>query len=344
MNTAKKFKVLVADYDYGNTDIERRIVEDAGMIFEAAQCKSEQEVIDAAQDADAILNQYAAVKAKAIENLPNLKVISRYGTGVDIVDVEAATQKGIQVTNAPNEWCADEVADHAVTLLLSLIRKIKVYDQETRKGIWHWNSGRPIHRIRGSIVGILSYGNIAQRVGERLSGFGAKIYAHDPFQTDEQIREAGAIPVSFDKLVEESDYLIIQAPLTKNTEGMFDEKILRRMKSTAFLINTARGPIVKDEALFRALSEGWIAGAGVDDIEEEPAKQRNWEPSNPLFKLDNILISPHAAYYSEEAINQVREIAASEAVRVLRGEAPNYPVNQVSENKGQDHSFHGGIQ
>src|SRR5262245_52801685 len=165
-----KRKVLVADYDYGDTAIEREIVERAGMELKAAQCKSEQDLIDAAGDADAVLIQYAEVRAKAIEALPNLKVISRYGTGVDTVDVEAATGHGIQVTNAPNDWCADEVADHAVALLLSLIRKVDVYDRMTRQGVWHWNSGRPIHRIRGRVVGLLYFGGISRLGGQGSGG------------------------------------------------------------------------------------------------------------------------------------------------------------------------------
>jgi D-3-phosphoglycerate dehydrogenase / 2-oxoglutarate reductase len=330
-----KPKVLVADSDYGDTTIERRIVEDAGMAFAAAQCKSEQEVIDAARDANAILTQYAEVGAKAIQALPRLEVIARYGTGVDTVDVAAATRMGVQVTNAPNDWCADEVADHATALLLALIRKVDVYGRQTRAGVWHWNSGRPIHRIRGSILGLLSFGAIAQRVAERMAAFGARIHVHDPFQPDDEIRAHGAVPVSFDELLEASDYLVIQAPLTEQTRGLFGERELGRMKPTALLVNTARGPIVEDRALCRALIEGRIAGAGLDDIEEEPAKRRNWKPDNPLFRLDNVLISPHAAYYSEESIALVRGIAAGEAVRVLRGEPPRYPVNRVLETAGE---------
>lgn len=329
MKDARKPMVVVTDYDYGDVEIERSIVEGAGMELNALQCKSEQDVIEQAHDADAILNQYAEVRAHAIAALPHLKVISRYGTGVDIVDVEAATRKGVQVTDAPNDWCADEVADHAVALLLTLIRKLKIYDLATRRGDWHWNCGKPIHRIQGAVLGLLSFGSIAQKIAFRLAAFGAAIHAHDPFQSEEAIRSAGAIPVSFDELVEGSDYLVIQAPLTDATRGLFGERELRRMKPQSILINTGRGPIVQDRALHRALREGWIEGAGLDDLEEEPAKKKAWAASNPLLQLDNAVITPHAAYYSEESIGLVREIAASEAVRVLRGELPRYPVNQV---------------
>jgi D-3-phosphoglycerate dehydrogenase len=214
---------------------------------------------------------------------------------------------------------------------MALIRKVKIYDQATRRGVWHWNSGQPIHRIQGSIVGLLSFGAIARGIAARMASFGAKVHAHDPFQSEKEIRAQGAVPVSFDEWLEKSDYLVIQAPLTEKTRGLIGEKELRRMKPNAILINTARGPILQDEALYRALSENWIGGAGLDDIEEEPAKKRDWVATDPLFKLENVLITPHSAYYSEESIQLVREIAAKEAVRVLRGETPENPVNDVHE-------------
>jgi D-3-phosphoglycerate dehydrogenase len=248
---------------------------------------------------------------------------------VDIVDVDAATRRGIQVTNAPNEWCSDEVADHAVTLWLSVARKIPLYADATRRGEWAWQSGKPISRLRGRVLGLLSFGAIAQSIAERARPFGVEIWAHDPYKSAEEIRKGGAKPVSFDDLVRGSDYLIIQAPLTDGTRGLFDEEVLRKMKRSAILINTARGPIVVDHALYRALKEGWIAGAGLDDIEEEPAKRRDWEADNPLFQLDNAIITPHAAYYSEESIRTVREIASKEVVRVLSGQASLSPVNTV---------------
>lgn len=325
-------KVLIADSDFGDTAIERKIVEDAGMELAAAQCKGEQEVIDAAKDANGIITQYSEIRARAIKALPRLQVIARYGTGFDVVDVAAATRMGVQVTHAPNDWCADEVADHAVAMLLALIRKVDVYNRQTRAGVWHWNSGRPIRRIQGSILGLLSFGAISRRIAARMAAFEAKVHAHDPFQRDEDIRARGAVPVSFDELISTSDYLVIQAPLTEQTVGLIGENEFKRMKPSALLINTARGPIVEDQALYRALRDRTIAGAGVDDIEEEPAKRRDWKPQNPLFTLDNILISPHAAYYSEQSMVRIREIAATEAVRVLRGEAPRYPVNRVYED------------
>jgi D-3-phosphoglycerate dehydrogenase len=319
--------VVIADYDYGDVDIERAIIEQAGFELVVAQCKTEDEVIEVAHAAAAVIAQYAPISARVIAELADCRVIARYGTGVDIVDVDAATSHDILVTNVPNDWCENEVADHAMALLLALARKINVYDRATRGGTWQWQSGAPIHRLRGTVLGLLSFGAIARAIAARAAGFGMRITAHDPYMTAEEIAAAGATSVSFDDLVSGSDCLVIQAPLTPETHHLFDESQLRRMKPTAILVNTARGPIVDDHALHRALSEGWIAGAGLDDIEEEPAKVRNWRPDNPLFGLDNVVITPHAAYYSEEAISTVRHFAAEEVVRVLTGQPPVSPVN-----------------
>ena len=328
--------VVIADYDYGDVDIERTIIEGAGLQLIAAHCRTEDEVSDVARDADAIIPQYVTVGAKAIAALTRCQVIARYGTGVDIVDVDAATEPGILVTNVPNDWCENEVADHAMALLLAAARKICTYDQATRAGIWRWQTGYPIHRLRGSLLGLLSFGAIAQAIAARATGFGLRVIAHDPYVPDADIAAKGATPASFDELLEQSDYLVIQAPLTKQTYHLIGEAELRRMKPTSFLINTARGPIVSDEALYRGLQEGWIAGASLDDIEEEPAKQRDWKPVNPLFTLPNAVLTPHAAYYSEEAIQTVRDFAAHEVVRVLTGQPPLSPVNadQLAGTKG----------
>jgi D-3-phosphoglycerate dehydrogenase / 2-oxoglutarate reductase len=319
--------VVIADYDYGDVDIERAIVEDAGFRLIAADCKTEDDVIETARDADAIIAQYATVGARAINVFTRCKVIARYGTGVDIVDVDAATRRGILVTNVPNDWCQNEVADHAMALLLTVARKICTYDRATRAGVWQWQSGEPIHRMQGRTLGLLSFGAIAQAVAARAHAFGMRVVAHDPYMAPDDVTAHGAAPVSFDELIEHSDYLVIQAPLTTETHHRIGEAELRRMKPTLILINTARGPIVNDAALHLALKEGWIAGAGLDDIEEEPAKQRDWKPENPLFSLDNVIITPHAAYYSEEAIRTVRDFAAREVVRVLTGKTPHSPVN-----------------
>jgi D-3-phosphoglycerate dehydrogenase / 2-oxoglutarate reductase len=321
--------IMIADSDFGDVDIERAIVEGAGFTLEAYQCKSEEEVIAHGGDAAGILTQYAHIGAAAMDSLPELRVIARYGTGVDIVDVDQATRHGIQVTNAPNDWCAEEVADHAIALWLTAARKINEYDAATRQGEWQWQTGAPIWRLRGRVYGLLGYGAIARLIAARATAFGVEVWAHDPYVDDERMRADQVRPVSLDELIRESDYLTIQAPLTPDTRHLFDDDALSRMKPTAILINTARGPIVSDAALERALQEGTIAAAALDDLEEEPAKRADWEPSNSLLHHPNVIVTPHAAYYSEDSIHIIRTIAAEEAVRVLSGQPPRSPVNQL---------------
>lgn len=331
MSANRRPKVVIADYDYGNADIERSIVSDAGFELVAAQSKSEDEVIANTSDADAVLTQYAEIGKKAIDSFKRCKIIARYGIGVDIVDVDEATRRNIVVTNVPNDWCMNEVADHAVALLMALVRKLPRYNRATHAGDWEWQTGRPIQKLQEGTVGLFSFGAIAKEVARRMQGFGVKaVIACDPYADEKEASAQDVALVSFDELLARSDYLVIQAPLTKETRGKFSEAELRRMKKGAILINTARGPIVKDEDLYRVLSDGWLAGAGLDDIEEEPAKQAGWKPVNPLFSLENVIITPHAAYYSEQSIQIVRRYASEEAVRVLKGEKPLSPVNKVA--------------
>jgi D-3-phosphoglycerate dehydrogenase / 2-oxoglutarate reductase len=323
-------EVVIADYDFGDVDIERSIVTAAGFDLRAEQAKSEDDVIALAADADAVLTQYAEIGKRAIDSFQRCKVIARYGIGVDIVDVDEATRRNIVVTNVPSDWCMNEVADHAVALLLALIRKLPQYHRATRAGEWQWQTGRPIQRLQEGTVGLYSFGAIAREVARRMKGFGVKnIIACDPYADKKDAERESVRLVSFDEMLTKSDYLVIQAPLTEETRGRFSETELRRMKKGAILVNTARGPIVHDADLYRVLSDGWLSGAGLDDIEEEPAKRADWKPTNLLFSLDNVIITPHAAYYSEQSMQIVRRYASEEAVRVLKGNAPRSPVNKV---------------
>jgi D-3-phosphoglycerate dehydrogenase len=331
MSVDHKPKVVVADYDYGDVDIERSIVNGAGFELVAAHSKSEDDVIAVASDADAVLTQYAEIGKRAIDSFKRCRIIARYGIGVDIVDVPEATRRNIVVTNVPNDWCMNEVADHAVALLMALVRKLPHYSRATRAGEWEWQTGRPIQRLQDGTVGLFSFGAIAKEVARRMKGFGVKaVIACDPYADEKDADAEGVRLVPFEEMLTKSDYLVIQAPLTAETRGRFGEAELRRMKKGAILVNTARGPIVKDEDLYRVISDGWLGGAGLDDIEEEPAKRANWKPTNPLFNLENVIITPHAAYYSEQSIQIVRRFASEEAVRVLQGKAPRSPVNEFA--------------
>jgi D-3-phosphoglycerate dehydrogenase len=327
MQKHEKPAAVIADYDYGDVTIEQDIIEGAGFELIAAQCKTEDDIIKVASNAQALLTQYAPVGAKAISSLKHCQVIARYGTGVDIVDVDAATQQGILVTNVPGDWCENEVADHAMAMLLTMARKMRIYDRATRLGIWQWRSGQPIHRLRGRTLGLFAPEALIQALAMRGKGFGLRIIAHDPSKAPSGITMRGVTSVSFDELLEQTDYLIIQPPLSETTRHLIGEAELQRMKPGAFLLSTAHGPIVDEDALYHALKEGRIAGAALDELVEETGQRQEWEVKHPLFSLDNVLITPHVASYSEEALHKVREFAAQEVVRVLSGKNPLSPVN-----------------
>lgn len=322
-----RFRVVMTDYDWDSLDIERNILATVDAELIALQCKTEAEVIDAVRDADAVMPQYTHVTRRAIEGMTRCKIISRSGIGVDIVDVQTATERGIWVTNVPN-YCVDEVADHAMLLLMAAARKLLVYAGGVKQGIWGWQTGRPVPRFRGKNFGLVAYGKISRAIHQRALGFGLNVLVYDPYVSHDVIRQAGARPVDFEGLLRESDFIVIQSPLTPQTRHLFDENALRKMKPSAFLVNTARGPIVQDQALYRALVEGWIAGAAADDIEEEPAKVRDWKPTNPLLSLPNFILTPHMAWYSEGACVETKSISAQEIVRVLTGQTPFNPVNR----------------
>ncbi|MGE5543145.1 MAG: C-terminal binding protein [Bacillota bacterium] len=320
-------KVVVTDYDYPNLAVESRVLAEAGAEVIGAQCKSEDELIEVARGADGLLVQYARVGERTIAALDKCLVIARYGIGVDIVDVEAATRRGILVTNVPR-YCVDEVADHAVAMFLTLARRLREYDAAVRQGRWHWSaSGAPIHRLRGRVAGIVGYGKIGSSIAARLRPFGMQIAVYDPYADAGRVERDGGTKVDFDELLRVSDALLIQAPLTDETRHMFDAAAFAKMKDSTIVVNTARGPIMDNAALYEALASGRLAGAALDDLEEEPAKKRAWKPENPLLSLPNVLVSPHSAYYSEESIEEARTTAASEVGRVVSGERPLYLVN-----------------
>ena len=322
-----KPKVVITDYDYGNVDIERAILEAAGAEVVALQAKTEDDLLEAARDCTAMMNQYARVGARTIAVMQRCKVIARYGVGIDIVDVSAATAKGILVTNV-RDYCTEEVADHAVSLWLALARGLFPYDRATHQGHWQWQSAAPLHRLRGQVMGIVSFGKIGQAIATRAQGFGVEIVVYDPYLPANAVSAHGVRQVDKAELLATSDVLMMQVPMTPETRHFLSEPEFRAMKPNALVINTGRGPTIDNKALYRALTEGWISGAGLDDPEEEPAKRAAWSPAdNPIFSLPNVIVTPHAAYYSEESIRSAREIAASEVARVLTGQPPKNPVN-----------------
>lgn len=326
-----RFKVVITDSDYGDdAALERAILEPIDAQVVLLQAKSEEApLLRHASDCDAIMTQYAKVGARTVAAMRRCRVIARYGIGVDIVDVDAATAAGVLVTNV-RDYCTEEVADHAITLWLTLARKIATYDRATHRGEWRWQSGAPVHRIRGRTMGIVSFGRIGRAIGARALAFGVELLVHDPYVPAGVIASHRATKVEKDELLARADYLMMQVPMTPETRHFLGPREFGLVKPGVFLVNTGRGPTVDNRALHEALVSGRVAGAALDDPEEEPAKRASWNPgANPLFGLDNVIVTPHAAYYSEQSIRLARETAASEVRRVLSGERPLNPVNNV---------------
>lgn len=320
-------KVIITDYDYGNIDIERSILEKVGAEVIGLQAKREEDLFDAATDCAAMMNQYARIGRETITRMQKCEVIARYGVGVDIVDVAAATEQKILVTNV-RDYCTEEVADHAISLWLTLARKLPDYDRATHKGIWRWQSGKPIYRLRDRTMGVVSFGKIGQAIAARARAFGVNVIAFDPFLPAQVAKEHGVELVSKEDLLARSDYILMQAPMTPDTRHFLSDAEFAAMKPGAILVNTGRGPTVDNRALFRALTDGHLAAAGLDDPEEEPAKRSEWNPDdNPIFTLPNVVVTPHAAYYSEESIAAARVTAATQVAKVLSRQKPDYPVN-----------------
>lgn len=322
-----KYKVYITDFDYPDNDIEKSILEPIGAEVIGLHCKDGRHIDELAKDADALMVQYAKVDGSTIENLNKLKVIARYGIGVDIVDVATACNKGIVCTNVMG-YCTDEVADHNIALILMMVRRIPMYVKETKTGKWHWSeTGLPVHRFNSLTVGVIGFGRIGRNMGKKLFDLGFNVSYYDPFVGEDSLGKMKAKSLPLEELCRTSDVIVLQCPYTSETHHIIDENKLRMMKKEAVLVNCSRGKLVDNKALYKALTEGWIAAAGLDDPEEEPAKRFDWTPDmNPLFSLDNCFITPHVAYYSEESILDARRIASENVKAVLLGEKPINPV------------------
>ncbi|KIN17005.1 C-terminal binding protein [Vreelandella titanicae] len=314
-------KIVVTDFEFPDLAPERAVIEAAGFELVEAQCKTEAEAIAACADADAIINQYCQLTAGVIDKLERCKVISRYGIGLNTIDVPRATASGIYVANVP-DGSLEEVSDHAIALMMGLKRGIGIYDRALRSGSWDYTAAKPLSRLRGQTLGFLSFGQIAQRMARKMAGFGLRMIAHDPYADDAVATEAGVELVDFDQLIAESDILSVHVPLTDETKHMVSDEQFAAMKSTALILNTARGPVIDEAALVRALKEGQIAGAGLDVFEVEPIGA-----DHPLLSLPNVIVSPHCAWYSEGSEFEIRSKTAQNVVDVLQGREPTYLAN-----------------
>jgi len=323
-----KYKVVITDYEFDSLDIEKEELDRINVELVSAKGKTEEEFIATINDADGILNMYYPISRRLMEHMPRCKIIARYGVGVDNIDISAATELGIMVTNVPR-YCINEASDHTLAFLLCLARKIDFLNLSVHSGIWDFKISQPIYRLQGKVLGLVGFGKIGQEVCKKASVFGLKILVYDPYIDDETIKRYQCERVPFDFLLTHSDFISIHCPLTEETKRMLSYKEFERMKRHAFLINTSRGGIVDNEALYKALEEKTIAGAAIDVIENVPPLSSD----HPLLKLDNLLITPHSAWYSEESIVELRRTAVQEVVRVLNGQDPLSLVNPKVKEK-----------
>ncbi|RXZ01741.1 C-terminal binding protein [Fictibacillus sp. S7] len=324
-----KMKVVVTDWEYDDLRYEKAVFEKYSKVeLIGAQCRTEEEVIEACRDADALINQYAPLGSTVIEQLEKCRVITRYGVGVNTIDLEAATGKGICVANVP-DYCMDEVSDHALSLLLSARRKIVKANEQVKSGNWDFKVTQPIHRLRGQVLGLVGYGKIPQSLAEKVQPLGLKVVAFDPYYPAAEAEKKGVQLVSLEELCRVSDIISVHAPLTEGTKGMINASLFSQMKNDALLINTSRGPVVDEKALIEALETGEIGGAALDVIEEEPISE-----NHPFLSMDNVILTPHVAWYSEEAAKEMRTKAALGVVDVLIcKEYPKYLVNKQVEER-----------
>lgn len=322
-----KFKVVITDYDYELVDAEIKMLNAIDAEVITAHCKTEAEVIEVAKDADGIICQYAPITQYVIEELENCKVVARYGIGFDTIDVKAATEKDIFVCNV-TDYCWDEVSDHAFALLMSWGRKIVQQNRAVYNGVWDYKVGLPIRRLQEQSLGLVGYGHIPQTLAKKAQAFGMKVIAYDPFIPKQIAEETNVELVDLDTLCAQADYISVHTPLNKSTKGIISNQQFKQMKETAFLINTARGPVIDEQALIEALSNKEIAGAGLDVLELEPISE-----DNPLREMDNVILTPHIAYYSSESELELKQKTAQNIIDVLTGYYPSYIVNQDVKEK-----------
>lgn len=314
--------VAVTDHVFPDLEQERALLAEAGheLRFEG-NATTPDEIAHAVDGADAVLNCYSQMPGEVIRGLERCRIIARYGIGLDTIDMQAASEMGILVTNVP-DYCIDEVSDHAVALALAFGRGVAVLDRSVRRGSWTPTDARPLHRIRGSTFGLVGFGRIARALAVKVAALGYAVVATDPYVPDDEIRAAGVEPLAFDQLVRRADVVSLHVPLTDESHHLIDAAVFSSMKPTALIVNTSRGPLVDTAALRAALDAGTIGGAALDVLEHEPPAS-----DDPLLQRDDVVLTPHAGFYSEESLRELQRKAAEQVVEVLAGRRPAYAVN-----------------
>jgi D-3-phosphoglycerate dehydrogenase len=285
-----------------------------------ARSPSVEDILAVAREADGVLVTYAKLPGDLLRKLERCKVIGRFGLGVDNIDLPAAAECGITVTYVP-DYCMHEVSDHAMALLLALVRKVPLSNKLLQSGRWEMPAVVPIHRLHGRVLGLVGFGNIPRALAPKAKAFGLRVITHDPYVSAQALAAADVEGVSFEDLLARSDFISVHAPLLPATRGLIDAAAFAKMKRGALLINTARGPLIEEAALVQALDSGQLGGAGLDVVAAEPLAK-----DSPLVGRDNVILTPHTAFYSVEALNELQTKCANDVARVLSGEKPVYPV------------------
>ncbi|WP_248895882.1 C-terminal binding protein [Haloplanus halobius] len=312
--------VVFIDHTFDDLDIEREILSDVDLIDGEA---TDEPLTDLVAGADAVIVMYETVDGDLLDAMPDCQIVSRTGIGIDNVDLDAATERGVYVANVP-DYCIPEVSDHTIALMLALERKIVDYNDRVRNREWDVFAGRTMHRLSDQTLGLVAFGDIARAVCEKATVLGMDVLAHDPYLDPAEVGDTDATLVDdLSTLLAESDVVSVHSPLTPQTEGLIGADELATMKESAFLVNTARGGIVDEDALAAAVESGSIAGAGLDVLASEPPAD-----DSPLLDLDGVILTPHAAFNSAESVVELREKAARNVKQVLDGDVPEYLVNE----------------
>jgi D-3-phosphoglycerate dehydrogenase len=315
--------IAVTDSPFPSLDPAKAALARIDPELRVANSASAADILAVARDADAILVTYAKLPGDLLRQLRRCKAIGRFGLGVDNIDIAAAAELGITVTYVP-DYCMQEVSDHAMALLLALARKVPQSNALVQAGRWDMPAVVPIHRLAGRVLGLVGFGNIPRALAPKAKAFGLRVVVHDPYVSQDALVAAGVDSMSFDGLLEISDFVSIHAPLLPATRGLFNAEVFRKMKQGACLINTARGPLVDEDALGAVLDSGRLAGAALDVVAAEPLSK-----DSRLIGRDNVVLTPHTAFYSVEALNELQTKCAADVARVLSGEKPVYPVRRT---------------
>lgn len=327
----KRFKAVRVDRGGNRAIMEEEAAELAkvGADLVGADCATEEDTIETAKDVDVILTAAAQITRRVMEKLPRLKAVVRYGIGYDTVDIAAATDNAVLVVNIP-DFCWEEVSNHAIALLLACAKKLVILNNAVKTEGWAASTRvmRPMVSVHGQTIGLVGCGNIGRMTARKAQCFGLTTLGYDPYVDKSLAREYGITLVSLPELLKKSDFVSVHTLLNEETRHLLGENEFKQMKPTAFLINTARGSVLDELALIKALQEKWIAGAGLDVFEREPV-----DPDNPLLKMDNVVVTPHSASYSDVAFKRLRTSVGQEAARVISGRWPKNVVNKAVKPK-----------